>query len=91
MEGIVLRLDAAEFDKAVHGGLGRVRVLKERGDLAVYVKPDATEGGKAAAVITFTVELPDGTVARAQAVTTAALLEMVGGAIRGWKAGGHIQ
>jgi hypothetical protein len=91
MEGIVLKLDAAEFDKAVHGGLGLVRVLKEKGDLAVYVKPDATVGGKAMAVITFTVEMPDGGIARVQAVTTAALLEMVGGAIRGWKSGGHIQ
>lgn len=90
MEHINIVLDSGKFDKAVHGGLDNNPVLKEGGDLAMYVKPRATVNGNAMVVITFTVQLPDGTLARAQAATTAALMEAAGRAIRGWKEGGHI-
>lgn len=90
MENLRISLDPAAFDAAVHGD-GRVPVLPQVPDLAFYVKPEATLGGKAGVVITFTVKLPDGSFARAQAVTTAALMEQVGAAIRGWRSGGHIQ
>lgn len=90
MESIKCQLDSESFDKAIHGGLDDKPVLAECGDLAVFVKPNATVGGNAMAVVTFTVQLPDGTLARAQAATTAALLEMVARCIAGWRSGGHI-
>lgn len=90
MEYITCNLSAELFDKAVHGGLDDNPVLPEGRDLAIYVKPKATEGGKAGVVITFTVQLPDGTLARAQAVTTATILEDVSAVIRGWRQRGQI-
>lgn len=90
MEMVKLELSPEKFDKAVHGGLDDLRVLPDRADLAVYVKPKATQGGNAGVVLTFTVQLPDGSFARVQTVTTAALLESAGMACRGWREGGHI-
>jgi len=46
--------------------------------------------GQACAVITFSVELPDGSFARAQAVTSVALLESTLAILRGWQSGGHL-
>lgn len=60
--------DAAEFDKLVSG-----ECLQEGGDIRFVTKSHATQEGRAAVCITFTVKLPDGTLARAQAVTTARL------------------
>lgn len=78
MEAVTILLDKpAEFDAAVHGG------LKEGQDLHFISKDDATEDGKPAVVITFTVQLPDGALARAQCVTTAALIQSVGSALAG--------
>lgn len=90
MEHVTCRLDDEMFDKAVHGGLDGNPTLKECGDLAFYFKRKATTGGKPMAVITFTVQLPDGTFARAQAVTTLALLEAVHSCIKGWREGDHL-
>jgi hypothetical protein len=90
MEHLSCELSYDKFDKAVHGGLDDNPVLAERGDLAVYIKPMATVLGNPMAVITFTVQLPDGSFARAQATTTTALLESVAGLIRGWKEAGRL-
>lgn len=90
MEGVKIALDADRYDKAIHGGLDGLPVLPEGGDLAVYVKPRATANGKPGAVLTFTVQLPDGTAARAQAATTLALFEAMASACRGWRDGGHL-
>lgn len=89
MERVDVALSAEKFDAAVHGD-GVVPVLPESGDMAFYIKPRATEGGKPGVVVTFTVQLPDGSQARAQAVTTLANFETVFGCIRGWKSGGHL-
>jgi hypothetical protein len=40
----------------------------------IVTKHDATVGGQAAVLLTFTVQLPDGTLATAQTVTTMKLL-----------------
>lgn len=90
MEPIVCSLSASDFDKAVHGGLDSNPVLPECGDLAIYVKPRATVEGRPMAVITFTVQLPDGSMARAQATTTTRLLEAVSSCVKGWREGGHL-
>lgn len=90
MEHVECCLSAELFDKAVYGGLDDLPVLKEGGDLAVYVKPKATVAGKPAVVITFTVQQVDGSLARAQCVVTYGLLEMVTACIRGWKAEGRL-
>lgn len=89
MESIDCRLSAEMYDKAVNGGIDHP-VLSESGDLAFYVKPNATTGGKPGVVITFSVQLPDGTMARAQATTTLKLLDMVFHCIKGWRDGGHL-
>ncbi len=90
MEVLRLSIEPEMFDKAVHGGLDQLPTLPDGGDLALYVKPKATQSGKAGVVLTFTVQMPDGSMARVQTVTTAALLEQAGAACRGWREGGHI-
>lgn len=92
MEHLRVANSAVLFDRAVHGGLDgeTIPVLPDGGDLAVFVKPNATVGGRPGVVVTFTVRLPDGTMARAQSVTTLANFENVFAAIRGWKDGGHL-
>lgn len=90
MERFDIALSAEKYDQTVRGGLDALPVLPEGGDLSAFVKPNATLAGNAMVVLTFTVRLPDGSVARAQAATTAALLEAAGIAIRGWREGGHL-
>lgn len=89
-ELVNVELSPEKFDKALRGGLDDLPVLPDRGDLSVYFKPNATVSGKGAAVLTFTVQLPDGTFARVQTVTTAALVDMIGSAARGYISGGHL-
>jgi hypothetical protein len=89
MEAVDVALSAEKFDAAVHGN-GVDPVLPECGDLAFYFKPNATAGGRPALVITFGVRLPDGSLARAQAVTTLNNFEAVAALVRGWKSGGHL-
>ena len=91
MEHVTCELSPDKFDQTVHGGLDHLKVLPEGGDLAIYVKPRATLQNNPMAVLTFTVQLPDGRMARAQCTTTTALLESVAGAIRGWREGGHLK
>jgi hypothetical protein len=90
VENLQIAIDAEEFDRCVHGVPGGMPVLPEGKDVRILLKPNATEGGNAAAVITFTVQLPDKTLARCQAVVTARLLETAGLAVKGWRENGHI-
>ncbi len=88
MEHVKLELNGDKFDKAVHGGLDALRVLPECGDLAVYVKPNATVAGKPMVVFTFTVVLPDGSHARVQATTTLAIFDTMRAGVTGWDKAG---
>jgi len=90
METLSIRIDADAFDKAIRTQPDGIPVLPDGADLRCFVKPNATVGGKAGVVLTFTVQLPDGTFARAQTVTTAANLELAGSVLKGWREGGHI-
>ena len=85
MEHIQCELSAEKFDEAVHNG------LKEGGDLAFFIKPKATVNSKPGVCITFSVQLPDGSITRVQAVTTLANFENVFACLRGWKLGGSLQ
>lgn len=69
--------DGKDFDEALKN------TLPEAGDLKVIVKHDATQGGNSVVMITFTVELPDGTRKRVKAVTTALLFVQSALAIQG--------
>lgn len=66
----------ARFDSVVKGG------LPEGGDLEFVLSEKRTVDGAPAVAITFTVELPDGTLARAQTVTTARLIATIGAMVR---------
>ncbi len=79
MESIHVTLnDQAAFDQAVHAH----ESLPERGDLEIITVDRGTEDGNPAAVITFSVRLPDNTGGyRAQAVTTVRALQAALGAI----------
>lgn len=90
MESLSISIDPAAYDRTLHPTPGMLPLLPENGDLEAFVKPKATVNGKAGVVITFTVTLPDGSPARVQAVTTAALLATAGMACKGWIDGGHI-
>lgn len=90
MEHVECCLDDKKFDEAVHGSVEDLLVLPECGDLAFYVKKNATVKGKPMVVVTFHVQLPDKRIARAQAVTTLANFEGVMACMRGWKEGGHL-
>ena len=76
MVRVVLDNDA-EYDDAVGRG------LPECGDLEIITKDKGTRDGNPVAVITFSVRLPDGSSARAQAVTTVNNLQMALGALDG--------
>ena len=56
--------DTELFDELVHNS------LPEGGDLQIVTKDAATVGGKPCVCISFTVQLPDGSLGRAQCVTT---------------------
>lgn len=90
METMSLKIDPVRFDMAIGVTPGIGPVLKQAGDIEMIVKPNGTEGGKPVVAVTFLVQLPDGTFARAQATTTAALIESAGAAMKGWREGGHI-
>lgn len=65
MESIELCLsDAPQFDALLECG------LPEGGDLKIITKEDGLNEGLSAAMITFSVQLPDGNVERAQAVVS---------------------
>lgn len=90
MESVKVELSDKKFDEAIHGDAENLLVLPECGDLAFYVKKDATVNGNPMIVVTFQVQLPDKRIARAQAVTTLANFEAVAACIRGWREGGHL-
>jgi hypothetical protein len=78
MENIKIRLnDVAEYDRRIKSS------LPEGGDIAFITKDAATESGRAGVMISFTVELPGGGKAIAQAVTTVKLLRGVLAGIAG--------
>lgn len=60
----ILLRNPGEYDKAVHSGLA------EGGDMLLITKDGVTNEGNPGIVITFTVQLPDGTLHRAQSSTT---------------------
>ncbi len=65
MDQITVRIsDPEAYDKAVHEG------LSDGGDLSFITKDYATEEGRSALVVTFTVQLPDGSLSKAQSATT---------------------
>ena len=65
MEKISILLNKAEeFDRRLKNS------LPEGGDLEVITKDNATAAGAPAVMITFSVQIPDGTRANAQSVTT---------------------
>lgn len=61
----------------------RETTLPEGADLRIITKDRATQGGRPAVMVTFTVHLPDGSRRRVQAVTTARLFLMAAAAVRG--------
>lgn len=65
------------FDKSVQGG------LRDGGDLTMITLDDGTEGHRPAVCLTFTVQLPDGTLSRAQIVVTGRNFAMMAAAFRG--------
>lgn len=91
MEAITIAIDAEKFDQSVHGTPEGPPSLKEGGDMAIYVKKKATVNGNAMAVVTFTVQLPNGTLARAQCATTAVNLMAALAVLKGWHDGGHLK
>lgn len=90
MEMLKVALDAAKFDEAVRGTPGKP-VLPEGGDLAVYFRRAVTSEGRSGCVFTFTVQLPDGSLARAQAVATLRHIDMLAACVRGWRARGELE
>lgn len=75
MEHISINLDdASMYDELVHAGLPQVS------DITVVTKDKGTAKGAPAVVIAFNVQLPDGSVRRAQATTTVRLLQSVAAA-----------
>ena len=89
----VAELERAEGqpDEAVHGKPEGQPSLPEGGDLAIYVKKNATVNGNAMAVLTFSVQLPNGTIRRAQCPTTVANLINALAVLKGWSDGGHLK
>lgn len=82
MDSVSIKLnDAASFDNAVHGKDG-VRTLQDGSDLAVITKDGAMDSGRAAAVLTFSVNV-DGKVCRAQTVVSVRLMHSIGAALSG--------
>ena len=64
MERIIISNDPERFDELVHNG------LPEGLDIEIASKAGATANSEPAVVMSFSVQLPDNSIARAQAVTT---------------------
>lgn len=84
MEMLILSFDPDRYDAVVKGS------LPENGDLEIVIKPRATVNGYPMVAVTFTVQLPDGSLRRAQAVTTLRAFEGVFSCIRGARAAGRL-
>lgn len=87
MESIALSIDPTAFDRCLRAT--NPPSLKDAGDLAIYIKPKATTSLAPAAMLTFTVQLPDGTMARAQTVTTVECLKSALMMIQAFEAAGR--
>lgn len=74
MEVITVQLNKPEEFERLRIGTDGAKVLPEGCDLQFVTKDGATDEGAAAVIIAFSVQLPDGRIARAQAVTTVKLL-----------------
>ena len=82
MEHVTIKLDDGTgkgFDAHVRGP----GILPADGQVTIFTKDNATEGGQAAVLITFGVEWVDGTRAQAQTVLTRGLFHMIEQALRG--------
>lgn len=77
MEHVSVHDNADLFHRRVREG------LPEGEDLEVVVHPTGTASGRPAVVIGWSVRLPDGTVRRVQAVTTAACFLTTAAFVRG--------
>lgn len=73
----VLLGNDAEFDKAVHAG------LPEGGDLIMITKDRATQAGRPAVCLAFTVQQTDGQLKPVQVVITGRNFAMMCAAFRG--------
>lgn len=80
MDAVDIKLnDEAAFDEAVCGKDS----LPSGSDLQIITKDVATTGGNPGLVFTFTVRLPDGSLARAQATMTYGNFQTLAAALRG--------
>lgn len=78
MEAITLKLsNEAAYDELVQDS------LQQAGGITIATKDRGTDQGNPVAVIAFDLQLPDGTIRRAQATTTVRLLQMALGGLRG--------
>lgn len=78
MEAVKIRLaDDALYDELVHSG------LRDNADLTVVTKDHATEAGRPAVCLSFTVEMPDKSFKRVQTVVTGRLFAGICAAFRG--------
>ncbi len=91
MEMLDIVLSDQKFDEAVHGPPDGQPSLPEASDLAIYVKKRALTSGRAAAVLTFEVMLPNGKKRRVQKVATVTNLITVLSVLKGWREGGHLE
>jgi hypothetical protein len=73
-EVTVLLDDTKAYDEALHGK--DMRVLQDLGDVRIITKHDAMQNGKAACLITFTVDIA-GKPARAQTVISLRLFKIL--------------
>ena len=72
MESIAINLnDAEKFDSILKDS------LPEGGDLQIITKNGATVGGQPAVMFAFSVQLPDGSLKKAQIVTTLRLVTTI--------------
>ena len=76
MENLEVRINNAErYDEVLKD------TLPEYGDLEIITKDAAMKSGRAAVMFTFTVDLPDGSVKRVQAVTPLRVFRAIANAI----------
>ena len=68
-----------EFDARVRGP----GILQDGADLIVVTKDHGTEEGRPVVLLTFTVMLPDGMVAKAQTVITGRIFQAIAAGIHG--------
>ncbi len=72
MESFDVKINKPEdFDAAIQTS------LPELGDICLITKHGATQSGRTAVMLTFHVQLPDGTIRRVQAVTTMKLFRTI--------------